>query len=155
MQAVEPAPGLVHSLADVIGGEFPLLLKLVHIVDVQSVPLGEWHRSRVEPGVHNLGDAAHLAVAAIGGAFQQDIVYVGTVQVQCVQLLPVAWRGVVLEILNASDAQRFGTFLALPDGDGRSPIPFPGDGPVHVVAQPLAEPALFDVVGIPVDGAVA
>ena len=46
-------------------------------------------------------------------------------------------------------------FLAPPDGNRSAPVPFSRDGPVHVVAQPLAEPALLDVVGVPVDVPVA
>ena len=38
---------------------------------------------------------------------------------------------------------------ALPQGDGRAPVPLPRDGPVHVVPQPLPEAAFLDVVRVP------
>ena len=39
----------------------------------------------------------------------------------------------------------------MPDGNWGAPISFARDGPVHVVAQPLAKASFFDVIGVPID----
>ena len=65
VKGVEPAPGLVHCLADVIGRE-ELFEGLPVLEGV--MPLGHRHRPRIEPGIEHLGEAAHfvtLTLAAI------------------------------------------------------------------------------------------
>ena len=78
VQGVEPAARLVDGLADEVGGE--LTVELVLVLE-GVVPLGVGHGAAVEPGVGDLGHAAHLAAAAIGVAVQGDVVDVGAVEV--------------------------------------------------------------------------
>ena len=59
---VEPAAGLVLGLADVVGGEALLELRLVL---ERVVELREGHRAAVVPGVDHRLDAAHRAAAAL------------------------------------------------------------------------------------------
>ncbi len=84
VQAVEPATGLVDRLANVVGGEPSVGLYRVVVEGV--MPLGKWHRTRVEPGVHDLWNAVHGAGAAVCGAVQDDVIHVGTVQVKFAQV---------------------------------------------------------------------
>ena len=122
MQAVEPTSCLVHRLADVIGREAAVCVDGLVVEGV--VILGEGHGSRVEPGVHNLGDTVHLAGAALGGAVEDDVVDVGTVQVQAVNGQASVGPGHAPQLIDAADAYGVVTVLALPDGDGRAPVAF-------------------------------
>ena len=78
VQRVEPAARLVDGLADEVGGE--LAVELVLVLE-GVVPLRVGHRPAVEPGVGDLGDAPHLAIAAVGIAAEADGVDVGAVEV--------------------------------------------------------------------------
>ena len=155
MEAVEPAAGLVNRLADIVRGE-PAVVLLVNILVLERVvPLGEWHGAGVEPGVHHLGNAAHLPTAAIGRALQQHVVDVGPVQVKVFHAFPGLRRRHGLEFGHATYALGVTAVLALPDGYRGAPVPLPGYGPVDVVSQPFAKPPVLDVIGIPVDFIVA
>ena len=59
-QRVEPAPRLIDSLGDEIGGV--VALEFLAILEWE-VPLGEGHRSRIEPGVDHLRRALHEPAA--------------------------------------------------------------------------------------------
>ena len=84
---VEPAPGLVDRLADEVGREAPLELRLVL---ERVVELRERHRAAVVPGVDHLGDAPHLAAARF--APQGHVVDVGAVEVDLLGVADEALR---------------------------------------------------------------
>ena len=152
VEAVEPAAGLVDGLADVIGGKAAIGVNGLVVKGI--VPLGKGHRAGVEPGIHHFRDAAHFAAAIRNRAGQGYVVHIGTVQIQAVHLGLLVGDSGGFQFGYAANADPVAAIPALPDGDGRAPIAFPGDGPIHIVPQPFAEPALPDVVGIPVNGAV-
>ena len=141
-QRVEPAAGLVDRLADEVGREAvgEQLLSLERVVE-----LGERHRARVVPGVDRLPDAAHLAAAGL--AAQRDLVDVGAVEV--VGHLPAA----LAQIGHRSGAEALLAALgpALPDRQRGAPVALARERPVDVALEPVAEPAVLDVLGVPAD----
>ncbi len=139
-QAVEPAARLVDGLADVVGGE---ALAEELLVLERVVPLAERHGAGVEPGVDDLGHAAHLAGAV--GTGERDVVDVGPVEFQ------ILWNGTgrhLFELRDGPDAVRM-PLLAAPDGQGRAPVPVAAERPVDVAGQPLAEAPVLDVLRVP------
>ena len=148
MQAVEPAAGLVNGLADVVGGQPAVGLDNAVLEGV--MPLGEGHHARVEPAVHHLGDAPENAVAGVRRARPGHIVHVGPMEVEIGQV----FAATLGQLRHTADAIHVAASVALPDGYGRAPVAFAGDGPVHIVAQPLSKPSLPDVIGVPVDPGV-
>ena len=148
VQAVEPAPGLVHGFADVVRRQPTVGLDVAVLERV--VPLGKRHHARVEPTVHYLRNPPKYARAIGGRAGPGDVVHIRPVQVQVIEIAAASLG----QFLHAADTVRLSAPVALPDGNGSPPVPFPGDGPVHVVAQPFPEPSLSDVLGVPVDPGV-
>ena len=144
MQGVEPAPGLVDRLADVVGGEaflepFPVL--------EGPVPLGVGHRPRVEPAVDDLRRPP--VGAAVLRVRELDPVHRGPVQVD-VPERPPAER---FELRPRADADEVAGPVG-PHREGRAPEPFARERPVHVVFEPVAEAPVADVARHPVDGPV-
>ena len=166
-QAVEPAARLVDRLGDVVGREERAGDEVVHAVerDLLAVwsghgdgvlPLRERHRAGVVPGVGDLGHALHRSAAAGLAAAQFDAVDVRAVQVEAVKQAARLVGDALGEVGGrARDGDVPGVFSAAPDGDGRAPVALARDGPVDVVAQPLPEAALLDVLRHPLDAAVA
>jgi hypothetical protein len=62
VKRIEPAARLVNGFADVISGE--LRLEFIFVLE-RIVPLRDGHRTRVEPHVNEIGDAAHLLAAFV------------------------------------------------------------------------------------------
>ena len=146
VEAVEPAPRLVDALADVVGGVPRAAVDELFVLE-GVVPLGEGHDPRIEPDVHHVGDAAHLAAA--GAAVERDAVDVGAVQVEA--LVGALYAGLRADLVEAADGLGLAAGAALPHGPGRAPEALAGDRPVHVAAQPFAEASVLDVLGAPVD----
>ena len=138
-QRVEPAARLVDRLADVVGREARLEDVLV---GVRRAVLGERHRARVEPHVDDLGDAPQRLAAGR----RRDLDVVGERPVRVVQ--PRAAE--LLELGQRADADGLAGLVA-PDRQRRAPVALARDRPVDVVLQPLAEAAVLDVLGVPVD----
>ncbi len=133
---VEPATGLVQGLADELPGVG--LLEDV-VVDVRSAPLGERHGAGVVPGVDDVGDAAGLGAA--GRAREGDVVDERPVRVEGRQVEP----GVLAQLLQRPDAGHVGLVgRAHPQRQRSAPVTRAGQGPVDVVAEPLAVAALLD-----------
>ena len=135
-QRVEPAARLVQRLADVVGGE-PLLEALA--VLERRVPLRERHAAGVPPHVDQVGHPPVGAAVALEGGLvhERPVQVVGDLGPQLPQLLPRAHADGVLAVLGAPDRER------------RAPVALAGEGPVHVVLEPVAEPAVLDVLGVP------
>ena len=142
VQGVEPAPGLVDGLADVVRGK----VRLERLVVLEGVvPLGIGHRAGIEPAVD------HLRHAVPGPAvlLECDPVDARAVQVD----IRHGFAAQFLEFRQGADA----VVVALavrPHRQRRAPETLPRQRPVDVVLEPVAEPPLPDGFGDPVDGAV-
>ncbi len=145
-QRVEPATRLVDRLADEVGGE-GLLELLRRALRVRVAPLRERHRARVEPGVDDLRDAGRRL--ATGRAGERHVVHVRAVRVERVQVL-VRQLG---QLSERPDTDLV-VVLTTPDGQRRAPVARSRQGPVDVVVQPVAVPAVLDRVRVPVRGLV-
>ena len=146
-QRVEPAAGLIDAFGDEVGGVIPL--ELVPVLE-REVPLGERHRSGVEPGIDNLGASLHDAAAL---AFQLVAVDERLVRIEVVRQLharPLGQLGVAANRLDVGVV-----LLADPERQRRPPVPVARNGPVDVVRQPLSESTSTDFGGMPVDTCVA
>ena len=141
-KAVEPAARLVDGLADEVGRE--ALCELLLVLE-RVVPLAERHGPGVEPGVDDLGGASHVFAAL--RAAQHDVVDVRPVQFQ---VFRHRRRRHLAQLGDTADAVHV-IVLAAPDRQRSAPVAVAAEGPVDVVGQPLAEAALFDVLGIPDD----
>ena len=142
-QRVEPAAGLVQRLADEVGRE--ALLEVLEVM-VRRAELGERHRARVKPDVDHLGHAVHLAAAVVAG--EHDVVderAVGILQ-RDPGLAPRARRSEPITLMQP--------VVAAPHRQRRAPVALARQRPVDVALQPVAEAAVLDVVGVPVDGLV-
>ncbi len=141
-QRVEPAAGLVDGLADelrrVAGLEQFLVL-------VRVAPLRERHRTRVVPGVDDLGHARGRAAAAVLRAGEGDLVDERPVRVK-VRLVRAGQLGELREGADAGEV----VVLAAPDRQRGAPVAVAGQRPVDVVVQPVAVPAVLDRVREPV-----
>ena len=93
------------------------------------------------------GTPPHLTAAALARALEDDLVYVGAVQVfgdltaALAQLLARAGAEALLAV----------GLTALPDRQRRAPVAIARERPVHVVLKPLAEAPVPDVLGVPAD----
>ena len=145
-QRVEPAAGLVDGLGDEVGRE-GLLEGGPAVGRVRVAPLGERHRPRVEPGVEHVGDPPGLLPAVRAG--EGDLVHERPVGVEAGQVAAGLGRQV-------GQALDHGQVLvgAAPQRQGRAPVAGPGQRPVDVVGQPVAEAAVADVLGAPADAGV-
>ena len=56
MQCEEPASCLVNAFGDEVGRE--VALEMLAVLE-RVMPLGKWHRARIEPNVDELGSALH------------------------------------------------------------------------------------------------
>ena len=114
----------------------------LRLVPQHRAELGKRHRPGVVPGVDDLGHPARLAAARRAG--QRDAVHERPVRVQ---------PGQVAASQSGQLGQRPHTgqvaLAALPQGQRRAPVPAPRQRPVHVVAQPLAVPAITDGRRVP------
>ncbi len=141
-QRVEPAAGLVDGLADelrrVAGLEGLLVL-------VRVAPLRERHRTRVVPGVDDLGHARGRPAAPVLRAGEGDRVDVRAVRVQA-RLVGAGQFGQLGEGADAGEV----VVLAAPDRQRCAPVAVAGQRPVDVVVQPVAVPAVLDRVREPV-----
>ena len=81
VEAVEPASGLVNTLAYVVGRE--LAIGEHRVVARRCVELSVGHRARVEPAVQHLGDTVHSAAAFAG---DRHLVDVRAVQVEAIKV---------------------------------------------------------------------
>ena len=143
-QRIEPAAGLVHRLGDEVGGE--LLFKQVFVFK-GIVVLREGHGAGIEPAVDDLRHALHgLAALRAADGHRVDV---GAVQLDIL-------RAVVGHLLQLGDAAHAvaAAALALPDVQRRAPVAVAGQAPVLHVLDEIAEAALADAFGDPVDGIV-
>ena len=141
-QGVEPAAGLVDRLADELGREALLeqLLSLERVVELR-----ERHRAGVVPGVDRDPGAAHLPAAGLAG--QRDLIDVGAVEV--VGHLPAA----LAQVGDRPGAEALLAVLGLtlPDRQRRAPVALARERPIDVALEPVAEPTVLDVLGVPAD----
>ena len=118
------------------------------------VHLGERHRAGVEPHVEDVGDAAHRrAPGRVVGVRPDEVVDVRAVQVGLALGIARQPPEVALELFERAvdvDARVLGV-VALPHRDRRAPVAVAADRPVARARDPLAELAVLDVVGHPVD----
>ena len=142
VQGVEPAARLVDGLADEVGGE-ALGEELLVLERVVRLRVG--HRAGVEPRVGDLGRAAHLAAAV--GAVQRHVVDERAVGVRRRRVEARALG----ELLVGADAVRAAALRADPERQRRAPVALARERPVDVAVEPLAEAAVADVAGDPVD----
>mmetsp|Transcript_39804 Transcript_39804/g.84839 ORF Transcript_39804/g.84839 Transcript_39804/m.84839 type:complete len:1014 (+) Transcript_39804:710-3751(+) len=139
-ERVKPAPGLVESLGDEVGGE-PLLELLLVLEGVMLLCVG--HGARLEPAVEDLVDPSqHRPGILLGG--DGDLVDDVLVQVGH------AHAAQFCQLVHAPDADDLLHVLAAPYGDGRAPEPIAAHGPVPSVHEPAVEPSLLHGVGDPV-----
>ncbi len=106
-------------------------------------PLCERHRARVVPGVDHLGDAGRLLPAL--GALERDLVDRRPMRVDPVHVA----TGPLGQLGERAD-EGVVVIGAPPDRQRRSPVAFARKGPVDVVLEPVAVPAVADVLGVPV-----
>ena len=159
-QGIEPSARLVDGLTDEVGRK-RVRQPFLGALRVRVTPLRERHAARVEPHVDHLGHPPHTGRRVLG-ALVRDRVDVGLVHLQVVRQV----RGRRLGLLPRLAAQhvrlghQFGVrrdallvpcLLAHPHRQGRPPVPLPRQGPVHVVLEEIAEPAVPDVPGNPRD----
>ena len=64
VQAVEPAPGLVHGFADVVGGQASVAADGLVLKGVMELGVG--HHAGVKPAVHYLADTPHSPATTTG-----------------------------------------------------------------------------------------
>jgi len=141
-KAVEPAARLVDGLADEVGRE--ALCELLLVLE-RVVPLAERHGPGVEPGVDDLGGG--VAFFAALRAAQHDVVDVRPVAVPGLQAPAPSPSGAARRHCRRSARDSFSQRQI----GSECPSSVAAEGPVDVVGQPLAEAALFDVLGIPDD----
>ena len=152
VQGVEPAPGLIDRLGDEVRREARAedLLVLERVV-----VLSEGHGARVEPGVDHVLDALHRAGAARGRARPLEVVVdEGPVRVEALAVVGVLRQGpadLAEELLERADDVHGVAAGALPDRQRRAPVAAARQRPVDDVLEPVAEPALADVLRVPVD----
>ena len=117
---------------------------LLRALDVGVAPLRGGHRPRVEPCVDHRRDARRRRRAR--RAREGDLVDGGPVRVDAGHV----GAGELGELGARADARDV-TLLAAPDRQRRAPVAVARERPVDVVREPLAEPAVADVLGVPVD----
>ncbi len=107
------------------------------------------HRPGVEPRVENGLDPIRGPVVALR-TWDGHIIDVGAVQVHAGEVAP----GKLRELLGRAHARVVLAVVASPDGNRRAPVTVARERPVDVVLEPVAETAVLDVFGVPVDGLV-
>ena len=145
VQCVEPSAGLV----DVFDDEVTWVMRLEPFTILERiVHLSERHRAALEPAVEHLWHAAHhRATRWIVGVGSNKIVDSGAMQVGDL------YAKVALHLGQAAvdvHARVFGV-IALPHWNRRTPESVATDAPVARICEPLAERAIFDVTGNPMD----
>ncbi len=155
MQGVEPAAGLVHGLGDEVGRELLAAVDQLPVLE-RVVMLGEGHGARVEPGVDHLFHPPHRPLPALG-AGPGELVDEGAVRIELrgiVDVRRLLAPGNREQLLVGADHLLMRALDAAPDRQRSPPVAAARQRPVHHVLQPVAEPPLADVLGVPVDGAV-
>ena len=112
------------------------------------MPLCEWHRTGVEPAVHDFRNSLHRLAAYRAG--HGHVVHIWSVEFDAFINVLVSFCN---EICSAADALQMSA-LASPDRDRSTPVSVSGDGPVLDLFQPVSEALLSDEFRIPVDGIV-
>ena len=139
-ERVEPSAGLVDGFTDEICG-----IRLLEVLDVvcRVAELREWHRAGVVPAIDHLGNpgGGGLTLRALEG----DVVHIRPVRIDARDVLIGQFRE-----LGAGAHSGEVVVLAAPDRKRGAPIARPGQGPVDVVAQPVAVPTPLDRLGVPV-----
>ena len=115
--------------------------------------LGERHRPRVEPDVDHLRHPSHRLAARLPA---------GLLGMWTGELDPVHERAVVIGERHSRALAQLGERAdqmdvsppAAPHREGRAPVALAGESPVDVVLQPVAEPPVLDVWGVPAHGLV-
>ena len=145
VEGVEPAAGL----ADVLHDEVARIVRLEPLDVLEGVVhLGEGHGAGLEPTVQDVGDAAHHGLTrGVVGVGPHEGVDEGAVQVGDLDTEVALQLGVGAVDVGA----RVVGVVADPHRDGRAPEAVARDRPVARVRQPLAEDAVLDVAGVPVD----
>ena len=143
-QRVEPASRLVDRLADEVRRE--MLVEDILVLE-RIVPLRERHAAAVEPAVHDLGRAVHLAAAL--GALEHD-----RIDVRLVKLDVALYAAQLFEFLLAADNVHVPAVLANPNRDGRAPIALARYAPVDDVLKEVAHAPRADRRRDPIDGRV-
>ena len=171
MQREEPTARLVNALGDEVGGIDNALVQRFLVLE-GIVNLCVRHRAAVEPHV----DEVQLALQRLSAlAHEDDVIHVGTVQVDTVVVLLahvarhealVLERVVghharahalfyfVVEFLDAADADLLARLAVAPDGQRRAPVAAAAEVPVVEVLQPFAEAPRARRFGLPQDGLV-
>src|SRR5439155_26370846 len=139
-ERVEPATRVVQRLADEVRGE--PAPEAVLVLE-RRVVLREGHRARVEPHVDDRGHAVHRLAAL--RAWERHLDAVVAVRVG------KAHAGELLELLERAYAVHVAA-LAAPQRQRRPPVALPGQRPVDVAIQPLAEPPVVYVSAVPFHG---
>ena len=105
------------------------------------------HRPRVEPRVEHRLDAVRAAAATVGAARDHDVVDVGAVEVEVAR--GRGPRGARAPRPNRRTCRARSRGSATPGS--ACPSSGRGERPVDVVLEPVAEAAVLDVLGMPVD----
>ena len=144
VQRIEPAAGLIHCLADEVGGE----LRLKQLLILKGiVVLRKGHGTGIEPAVDDLRHTVHL-LAALGAADGHGV-NEGTVQLDVLGAVVAH----LLQFLNGTNGMALAAF-ALPDVEGGAPITVAAQTPVLDILQPVAKAALANALRDPVDGII-
>ncbi len=142
---VEPAARLAVVLDDEVAGE--VVVEPLGVLE-RVVDLGERHRAGLEPAVQHLGHPAHRGlpgrVVRVRAGQQVDVRAVQVRRAGAEVALQLVERAVHV------DARELGV-VRHPHGQRGTPEPVARDVPVARVLQPLAELAVLDVLGHPVD----
>ena len=158
-QRVEPAARLVDRLGDEVGREARLELGAVL---VRVAPLRERHRARVEPASITSGTRRYTPGSPARVQVTSSIHGLCTMQVRRERRVALA-RALELRervrVALADLGDRRGRLHAPglvvhPDVERRAPEALARERPVDVVAQEVAEAAVADVLGQPVDARV-
>ena len=168
VQREEPTTSLIDTLGDEVGGIYILELRATIFEGI--VQLSIRHRTTIEPNVDQVGLAVHRLARR---AHQHDIIYVGTVQVDCrvVLLRHIAHlelrvgilghharRNSLLDLrnqlLNRADALHLRAILRSPDRQRSTPEARTRQVPIVQILQPLTETAATGRFGTPADRGV-
>ena len=140
VQVIEPATDLARVFYDEVAREVAFKPFLVF---ERVMLLREGYAAAFKPAVQNFGYTLHQAAAM--GAFEGDFVQILSVQVVG------ANAACLFDFVNAAEHRFMRTFVALPNGNGGTPITVTGDIPVTSAFQPVAETSVFHGFGHPVD----
>ena len=144
VQRIEPAAGLIHRLADEVGGE----LRLKQLLILKGiVMLREGHGAGIEPAVNDLRHTVHL-LAALGAADGHGI-NERTVQLDVLGAVVAH----LPQLLNGTNGMALAAF-ALPDVKGGAPVAVAAQAPVLDILQPVAKAALANALRDPIDSIV-